>query len=47
MSKLAEESLEVGELLGIKVVANKENAIKRITQSLKNARVPKSSHKTK
>jgi len=45
MRKLAEESLEVGELLGLKVVANKENAIKRITQSLKNARVSKSIHK--
>jgi len=47
MRKLAEESLEVGELLGLKVIANKENAIKRITQRLKNARVPQSIHKTK
>jgi len=37
--KIAEESLEIGELLGVKVVANKENAIKRITESLKKARV--------
>jgi len=29
--KIAEESLVLGELLGLKVVANKENAIKRIT----------------
>ena len=46
MRKMAVESLELGELLGVKVVANKENAIKRITQSLKSARVPKSNHKT-
>lgn len=46
MRNLAEESLKVGELLGVKVVANKENAIKRITQSLKNARVPKTIHRT-
>ena len=45
MRKLAEDSLEVGELLGLKVVAHKENAIKRITQSLKNARVSQSIHK--
>ena len=47
MRKVAVESLELGELLGLKVVANKENAIKRITQSLKSARVPKSNHITK
>jgi len=46
MRKLAEDSLAMGELLGLKVVANKENAIKRITQSLKSARVPKSNYKT-
>jgi len=45
--KLAEESIELGELLGLKVVANKEDAIKRITESLKKARVPKSTSKTK
>uniref|UniRef100_A0A7C8ZEU4 Uncharacterized protein n=1 Tax=Opuntia streptacantha TaxID=393608 RepID=A0A7C8ZEU4_OPUST len=45
MRKLAEESLQVGELLGLKVVAHKENAIKRITQSLKNARVSRSIHR--
>ena len=45
MRKLAKDSLEVGELLGLKVVAHKENAIKRITQSLKNARVSQSIHK--
>ena len=46
MRKLAEDSLAMGELLGLKVVANKEDAIKRITQSLKSARVPKSNYKT-
>ena len=45
--KLAEESIELGELLGLKVVANKEDAIKRITESLKKARVQKSTSKTK
>ena len=44
--KLAKESLEVGELLGVKVVANRENAIRRITESLKKARVSKATHKT-
>jgi len=38
---VAEEAPEIGELLGLKVVANRENAIKRITESLKNARVSK------
>jgi len=40
MRNVAIELLELGELLGLKVVANKENVIKRITQSLKSARVP-------
>ena len=44
MQKVAEDSLQVGELLGLKVVAHKENAIRRITQSLKNARVSKPTH---
>ena len=34
LCKLAEESIELGELLGVKVIANRENAVKRITQSL-------------
>ena len=38
LRKLAEESIEIGELLGVKVIANRENAVKRITQSLKSAR---------
>ena len=43
--KIAKESLEVGELLGIKVIANKENALKRITKSLKSQRLTRSTHK--
>jgi len=39
MLKLAEEALEVVEMLGVKVIANKENAVKRITQSLKSERI--------
>jgi len=42
MRKLAEESLKVGEMLGIKVIANKENAVKRITQTLKISRASRS-----
>ena len=38
LRKLAEESIEIGELLGVKVIANRENVVKRITQSLKSAR---------
>jgi len=45
--KLAEESIEIGELLGLKVVVNKENAIKRITDSLKKARIQKATNKSK
>jgi len=36
--KLARESLEIGKILGIKVIANEANAIKRITESLKSNR---------
>ena len=43
--KIAKESLEVGELLGIKVIANKENALKKITKSLKSQRLIRSTHK--
>lgn len=35
MKKLAEEALRIGEILGVKVIAKKGNAIKRITDSLK------------
>jgi len=45
--KMAEETLEVGEMLGLKVVANRKNAIKRIAQSLQNARVLQPVHKTR
>jgi len=38
MIKLAKESLEMGKVLGIKVIANKENAPIRITESLKASR---------
>ena len=41
LRKLAEESIEIGELLGVKVIANRENVVKRITQSLKSARTSK------
>jgi len=36
--KLANEALEIGEVLGIKVIDKRENALKRITSSLKNKR---------
>ena len=35
MKQHAEEALKVGELLGVKVISHKANAIKRITDSLK------------
>jgi len=38
MRKLAEEALEIGEILGVKVISHKANAIKRITDSLKSNR---------
>ena len=36
MVKIANEALEIGEVLGIKVIGNRESALKRITCSLKN-----------
>ena len=42
MIQLAEEALAVGELLGVKVISQKENAIKRITGTLKSSRVTRS-----
>jgi len=39
MMKIANEALEIGEVLGIKVIGNRENALKRITSSLKNKRL--------
>jgi len=35
MKQLAEEALKVGEMLGIKVISHRANAVKRITDSLK------------
>jgi len=42
MIQLAEEALAVGELLGVKVISHKENAVKRITDTLKSNRVTRS-----
>jgi len=42
MIQVAEEALAVGELLGVKVISQKENAIKRITDTLKSSRVTRS-----
>ena len=38
IAKLAIESIEVGEMLGIKVIGRKEVAIKNLASSLKNER---------
>jgi len=38
MLKLANEALEIGEVLGLRVSSKKENALKRITSSLKSKR---------
>ena len=38
MAKLAWESLEVGEILGVKVIGKKDLALKRITSALKKER---------
>ena len=38
IAKLAKESIEVGEILGIKVIGKKEVAIKNLISSLKNER---------
>ena len=35
MKQLAEDALAMGELLGVKVISHKANAVKRITDSLK------------
>ena len=45
MQKLAEDSLQMGEMLGLKVIANRENAVKRITQSLKSERASRFNRK--
>ena len=38
MVKLAKESIEAGKVLGIKVIGNEENVLKRITKGLKSQR---------
>ena len=45
--KLARESLEVGKLLGVKVIANEDNVIKRITKTLKENRFSRSARDKK
>ena len=42
MKKQAEEALRVGELLGVKVISHRANAVKRITDSLKANRATRS-----
>ena len=39
MLKVANEALQFGELLGLRVVSKRENALKRITTTLKNNRL--------
>jgi len=39
MKKSAEEALQVGELIGVKIISHRDNAIKRITDTLKASRV--------
>ena len=39
--KLARESLERGKVLGIKVISNEDNAIKRITATIKSNQLPR------
>jgi len=47
MAKLAWESLEIGELLGVKVIGKKDVALKRITSGLKKERKARATQKTK
>jgi len=47
IAKLAKESLDIGEILGVKVIDKKEAALKRITSSLKEQRRVRASQKTK
>ena len=42
MFKLAEEALQMGDLLGVKVIGHRDNAVKRITDTLKSSRVTRS-----
>ena len=47
MTKLALESIELGELLGLKVIDKKEVALKQITSSLKKGRKARAAHLSK
>uniref|UniRef100_A0A7C9CUQ8 Uncharacterized protein n=1 Tax=Opuntia streptacantha TaxID=393608 RepID=A0A7C9CUQ8_OPUST len=47
MAKLALESIELGELLGLKVIDKKEVALKQITSSLKKERKARAAHLSK
>ena len=38
IARMAKESLEIGELLGLKIIDGKEAAVKRLTSSLKKQR---------
>ena len=46
MAKLAKESINVGKLLGLKVIDKEEAALKRITKSLKSERKARLNQKT-
>jgi len=45
MRKLAEESLEIGKMLGVKIIANEENAKRNIIDSLKEEKRRKNQQK--
>ena len=47
MTKLALESLQVGELLGLKIIGKKEVALKSITRGLKKERKARATQTTK
>jgi len=40
--RLARESIEIGNILGLKVISNEAKAIKRITESIKSNRLQRS-----
>ena len=46
IAKLAKESLDMGKLLGMKVIDKEEVALKRITSSLKNKRKARINQRT-
>jgi len=39
--KLARESIEIGKVLGIKVISNEAIALKQMTATIKNSRLPR------